>query len=436
MAEDILSGEALNLGGVRRGADTPAAMENVKDQPSQNFSTLQTDVFSSGVYSYQSTNLTINGSSATVYAQFIRSEVIENARHIQPGAALDDTNNAVWSWGTFAGDNTGVTRSSPVSVVGGHLFDTVIKRIDTADGDEKVMAMNTSGFAWTWGDNANGELGNQSAVASASSPVSVVGGQIFVTGDVGLTFKTAIDYLGYCYAWGTNTSGQLGGNTVTNSSSPISVVGAKLFVQVAAGGSCASALDTSNYAWSWGSNTNGQVGDNTTTDRSSPVSVVGNMTFYQLRSGTSHRLGLGLNGRLFSWGNNTNGQLGNLATANTSSPVSVNGIRRFVDIACGDTHNLALDKFGVVWAWGNNAAGQLGDGTVTLRSSPTSVNAGITRFVLVGASGDSSAAIDTLGYAWAWGSNTNGVLGDRSTTSRSSPVLVTGNRFFKTRKVY
>ena len=59
---------------------------------------------------------------------------------------------------------------------------------------------------------------------SRSSPVSVVGGKQFIQVCSGSLASLAIDSSGYVWTWGRNGSGQLGDNTTTNRSSPVMVV--------------------------------------------------------------------------------------------------------------------------------------------------------------------------------------------------------------------
>ncbi len=42
-------------------------------------------------------------------------------------------------------------------------------------------------------------------------------------------------------------------------------------------------------------------------------------------------------------------------------------------IAAGEIHSLALKDDGTVWAWGNNSEGQVGDRTTTHRLEPVQV---------------------------------------------------------------
>ena len=84
-------------------------------------------------------------------------------------------NGTAWAWG-FAGlfgklgDNTTVAKSSPVLVVGGFT-----DWCQLSAGCAHSLGLRQNGTAWAWGCNASGQLGNNSTV-SRSSPVSVVGG--------------------------------------------------------------------------------------------------------------------------------------------------------------------------------------------------------------------------------------------------------------------
>ena len=74
----------------------------------------------------------------------------------------------------------------------------------------------------------------------------------------GLSSVTFLDTSGYAWSWGNNNYGQLGDNTVASRSSPTYIVGMKLFTKISNGAYHAVALNTSGYAWSWGRNDTGQ----------------------------------------------------------------------------------------------------------------------------------------------------------------------------------
>src|SRR6266487_1724441 len=72
--------------------------------------------------------------------------------------------------------------------------------------------------------------------------------------------------------------------------------------------------------------------------------------------------------------------------------------------------------------WGKNASGQLGDGTTTQHLTPVDVS-GLTSGVTVIATGNShSCAVTTASLLKCWGLNTNGQLGNGTTTSSNAPV--------------
>jgi YD repeat-containing protein len=52
----------------------------------------------------------------------------------------------------------------------------------------------------------------------------------------------------------------------------------------------------------------------------------------------------------------------------------VSGLTGITAIAGGYFHTIALKNDGTVWAWGYNGYGQLGDGTTTTRTTPVQVS--------------------------------------------------------------
>jgi alpha-tubulin suppressor-like RCC1 family protein len=84
------------------------------------------------------------------------------------------TNGTAWSWGQGSlgrlGDNSTTNKSSPVSVVGGFT-----NWCQVSAGCIHSLGVRTNGTAWAWGCGAVGQLGDNSTI-SRSSPVSVVGG--------------------------------------------------------------------------------------------------------------------------------------------------------------------------------------------------------------------------------------------------------------------
>ena len=350
--------------------------------------------------------------------------------------ALKTSDGSLWTWGASAsgqlGDNTIQNRSSPVSVVGAHSFNII------AAGNALASALKTSdGSLWTWGANTNGWLGDNS-IASRSSPISVVGAHSFnmiaqggiTTGGFSMALKSSD---GSVWTWGLSTSGQLGENVSGNRSSPVSVVGAHSFNTIAAGGTHSMALKSSDGSvWNWGLGTSGQLGESASAvSRSSPVSVVGTHSFNAVSAGGTQSMALkSSDGSVWTWGLGTSGQLGDGGNfVSRSSPVSVVGAHSFVKIAMGILSGYALKTDGSIWAWGTRADGRLGDNTDSFVASPVAV-VGSHNFNIVAGGNGAPALKSADGSAWTWGAGGNGVLGDNTATNKSSPVSVVGAHSF------
>ena len=359
-----------------------------------------------------------------------------------------DTSGYVWAWGdnTFGqlGDNTTVNKLYPIRVywksrkysvpyiapIGSNLTAT-----GTGSGGNTLYLDNSS-YAWGWGVNAYGSLGNNSSEAT-SIAVSVVGGMqfIFIRGGGypgNTSYTIALDSSSYAWVWGYNGTNQLGNGGIVAVSSPVSVLGGKQWNLVTSNESGTFyGIDNSSLIWSWGSNASGACGIGTAGGSySSPVSVIGGRKAISLAAFFNGCAMLDISSYVWCWGYNANGPCGQNNITNYSSPVSVIGGRLIksiaaisADAASSYASVYALDISSNLWAWGNNGAGQCGQNNSTLNySSPVSV-IGNRKFVKLGDYRYSCvAAIDGSSYLWAWGNNT----GDGTTSSRSSPVSVIG----------
>jgi len=87
---------------------------------------------------------------------------------------------------------------------------------------------------------------------------------------------------------------------------------------------------------------------------------------------------------------------------------------------------IAATPSGGVYAWGDNSNGQLGNGTTTNSSTPVVITLApaVTAATAVAAGQDHSLAVGSDGKVYAWGANNHDQLGDGTTTQRLTPVLV------------
>lgn len=343
----------------------------------------------------------------------------------------------LYSWGFNRSGNLGlgdvVSRSSPVAVLGNAVYTKVIS------ADEYAAALTPGGQIYSWGKNLQGQLG-LGDVTPRSSPVLVLGGLTFADMDMSLgsssggtsSMMFGIQASGAVYAWGVNDQGQLGVGDQASRSSPVLVLGGQVFGSLSVNWKSTVALNSAGAAYAWGANTAGCLGVGDVTSRSSPVAVLGGLTFTRIFAlgGTAPSFfGLTASGALYAWGSNANGQLGVGNVAPRSSPVLVLGGLTFVDVfatrCSGVTSIFGLTAAGQLYAWGINTNGQLGVGDVASRSSPVLVLGGLT-FASGVMNLDAFIAETTTGQVYAWGNNINGQLGVGDVTPRSSPVLVLG----------
>lgn len=183
------------------------------------------------------------------------------------------------------------------------------------------------------------------------------------------------------------------------------------------------------YVQAWGSNINGQLGNGSSVNAGLPVKVhlPAGTRVTQLRAGCEFTLALTSAGQVLAWGGNNEGELGNGSDTATSLPVKVRlpvGAR-ITAIRAGCRHGLALTATGQVLAWGSDTNGQLGNGTSTDSNTPVRVRLPHgTRVTAISAGESFSLAHTASGEVLAWGSNFEGELGNGSTADSDTPVRV------------
>jgi len=299
-----------------------------------------------------------------------------------------------------------------------------VKRALVSGGVRHSLSVKPDGTVWAWGANSSGQLGD-GTIATRTQPVQAPGLSAMKSVAAGYQHSLALGTNGKVWAWGSNGFGQLGeATTTTRRLIPTQVAGVGDGVDMAAGLYHSLVLRADGTVWAWGANSYGQLGDNSTSTRVAPTQVgVGTLPVTMaLAAGAYHSLALSADGTVWTWGSNSYGQLGeSTTTTRRSVPVQVPGLTGVVAISAGYYHSLALRVDGSVWAWGENLNGQLGDGTTTRRSVPAQVP-GLSGVVALGGGGLHSLALGTDGAVWVWGSNTEGQLGNTTRTHTLTPV--------------
>lgn len=381
-----------------------------------------------------------------------------------------------WAWGYNSlgqlGNGTTTQQTTPVPI---DVISNVVALAATAGppGDlglkpttlDHGLALAADGSVWTWGDNSVGQMGTGSGQpcggllqpsCANSLPQQVAGftglvppsGQSSAAIAAGGGHDLALAADGSLWAWGADSSGQLGNNlpTTAYNNLPTQVVFSTTVdspvhvTAVAAGYNHSLALGADGTVWTWGSNSNGQLGT-TVTLAAEGLQVPGLSGVSAIAAGGNFSLALKSDGTVWAWGDNSDGQAGNqtVALGNVSGPVQVlqqsgQPLSGITALAAGVDHALALDSSGHVWAWGLDSSLQLGaanTGTCgslnnqcsqypveVLNSQSGQPLSGITA---IAAGADHSAALDGSGVVWTWGANGNGQVGNGGTTTAVVP---------------
>lgn len=218
-----------------------------------------------------------------------------------------------------------------------------------------------------------------------------------------------------------------------------------------AGGNSHSGAIVNGRLYTWGRNNYGQAGqgfwstavNNPQTHPTAPTLANTTVSFVALAFNQNHSVGIDEAGQLWSWGEDSDGQLGR-GTADQGLCGTSNNLKCRLDIAAvpgldtvvaasaGYSHVLALKADGTVWAFGANSQGQLGNRSTTASATPVQVTwnaddlSKVGRIVQVSGSSMSSYALDDKGQLWGWGRNSfaNLAQGTTTTAGLTAPVLI------------
>ncbi len=386
------------------------------------------------------------------------------------------SDGGVYCWGNNTyyglGDGTTTQRLSPVAVISsGVLSGKTVTQV--AVSYLGTCATTSDGKVYCWGSDSNGQFGLGGG-SSYTAPTAA-----FNTG--ALATKTIIQITGsnarmcvltadnFVYCSGFNAYGQLGNNTTTDATTPVQVTNSgalsgKTISGISAGAYTTCATTTDYKVYCWGNNTNGELATGNTTNSSVPVGItwkpyavdfngdpatnVTTLSNTQIQVTTpQHDVGIS-NITAVDGNNRAQVVLPNaftftpptptLASISPTSGVAAGGTaftlsgtnlgQYMGNLSSGGWHNCGINAGGLAYCWGNNGNGQLGDGTTTSRSTQTPVNtsgvlAGKT-IVQIAAGIWSTCALTSEGKVYCWGANTDGQLGNGSTTQSTTPVAV------------
>ena len=213
---------------------------------------------------------------------------------------------------------------------------------------------------------------------------------------------------GFAYCWGQNNVGQIGNNTSASPAtqpvySPMRVSGLTNVTNISQDGYLAQSGEPDRFthvcatangeAYCWGNGRVGQLGmahigyidkKSTPVKVDRPAGLSPSDKVKKVEVGIWHSCMLMNSGRVFCWGTNMYGHLGaNLALGALPNNRSVKPIpilvgtggipagERIIDLAAGANRGCAVVENGRSYCWGLNDAGQIGDGTHIDARAPT-----------------------------------------------------------------
>jgi alpha-tubulin suppressor-like RCC1 family protein len=313
----------------------------------------------------------------------------------------------------------------------------------TINGATATLAPNTTSLSIgsdtaTVPFSATGGTGSLTVIVNTwVTYTKIVTGQAF---GCGLTTAETV------YCWGDNAYGQIG-NGASPSTLPAALVPTRVLlptspgngvIDIAAGGYHACAILQSNAVYCWGENNQGQLGIGTSDGNPHPTPAqIPSATYSQIAAGSYHTCGIegtGGTNYLDCWGDNTFGELAIGTTDGSPHPTPTNTGNIYLSgyVSAGGGHTCAIGGSGGLYCWGDNSAGAIGVGvTGGTYATPQFITVNPTGLgtSLVSAGNNNTCAIDAQAYAYCWGDNVDGQLGNGSTAAANAPVRVPGLQF-------
>src|ERR1700688_1996575 len=230
-------------------------------------------------------------------------------------------------------------------------------------GVQAAQAQTDTVYRWggykTVGFGAGGHQGVPTLLPGLSGVVALAAGNsasyaLLATGQEG--------------AWGNNGEGQLGNNSRANSLfNPVQVQFPAGTVVKAIGEAddMAFAVDSNGQGWSWGWNGAGTLCLGNHRGRNVPTLVTGLSNLVAVEGGGGEVAWLTAGGAVYA--------CGAVGTGDHTTPTLVTGLPAgdpAVAISAGNAYSTALLASGQIWDWGLGRAGQLGDGSFQSSALP------------------------------------------------------------------
>lgn len=232
------------------------------------------------------------------------------------------------------------------------------------------------------------------------------------------------------YAFGLNTSGQLGMSLPSGNVCPFprkieGLTGVRQIIPSVTG-NFTMFLMGDGTVYGAGDNSKGQLGVGNTSNKSAPTKVLLDGLCKKVVVGTNHTIYLMVDGSVYASGLNSSGQLGLEGTGTVrNKPERITSINDIVDVEAAGDHTLFITKSGRVYACGSNAFGQLGLNNLETQYSPYPIEDNQTGPIdQVYTSSTHTILHSTAGRFYATGDNSQYQLATGDNTARKVPTFL------------
>jgi alpha-tubulin suppressor-like RCC1 family protein len=319
-----------------------------------------------------------------------------------------------------------------------------------------------------WGNNTYGQVTDkQKETFIPITRTSSISDSSFVDFAAGSTFSHFLDSNGDVYSRGDNRLGQLGQDSILPFFNELTKIkNLPKITKIKSNISHTLALDVDGKIWAWGNNTSGQLGIGNNENAKKPVMIKDLENVDDIFIGGRFSLAKQKNGKMYIWGgscatdktikfdqflqnvaaNVTSGgyfdQSSNNIESNTQNdcvlesqtnmninsnrPIAIPSLDNMLDVSGGFGHILALDKSGNVFSFGCNKYGQVGNGTnindVQIQTPKQIPN--LPKIKAISAGYRHSLLLSNDGAVFGFGHNQMGALTTDKQDQNFNPIII------------